>query len=182
MVNKIIACAATTIFLSCGSNAIANDYNYLKLVDTLDRPNDGYCFDVQGVVGHFREDKPLVAHNCKANAAPDGLVKHNSNGMLYFPAFKQCVTAMGTANTVLPGTSLMLKPCKESGIFASGAIQKTFVFNNQQQLELRGSGLCVTVGNTSAHTLSRVDRWRTLYLDRCNTTPLKRSQWSLVTP
>lgn len=182
MLNKTLTRIISTALLSCGAHVMANDAKYLKLVDTLDRPNDGYCFDVQGVVGHFRADKPLVAHNCKRGAAPDGLVQHIENGMLYFPAFNQCVTAMGTADTVLPGTSLMIKPCKESGIFASRAIQKTFVFNHQQQLELKGSKLCITVGDASAYTLSKVDRWRTLYLDHCETVSLKHSQWHLVTP
>ena len=182
MLYRTITCAAAVVFLSAGGNVVANDFKYLKLVGSLDRPDDGYCFDVQGVVGHFREDKPLVAHNCKRGAAPDGLIQHASNGMLHFPAFGQCVTAMGTANTVLPRTSLMLKPCEEQGIFASGAIQKTFSFNARQQLELSGSNLCVVVGDTSAHTLSRSDRWRTLYLDSCNTISLERSQWSFVTP
>ncbi len=160
----------------------ANEFKYLQLTDKLDRPQDGYCFDVQGVVGHFRVDKPLVAHNCKPGAAPDGLVQHTFDNKLFFPAFGQCVTAMGTGDTVLPGTSLMLKPCREQGIFASTAIQKTFEFNAKQQLELSGSSLCVVVGDQSAITLSRHDRWRTLYLDQCATTPLPRSQWQLVAP
>lgn len=184
MIVKTISYVAVTALLSLGGpQANASDAQYLKLIDNLDRPGDGYCFDVQGVVGHFRADKPLVAHNCKPGAAPDGLVEHNEDGMLLFSEFiDQCVTAMGTGSTVLPGTSLMLKPCKEEGLFASSAIQKRFTFNDKQQLELRGSGLCVVVGDRSAHTLSRRDRWRTLYLDDCDGIPLARSQWELVTP
>ena len=155
---------------------------YLQLMSKLDRPQDGYCFDVQGVVGHFRADKPLVAHNCKAGAAPDGLVIHRKNQMLYFPAFGACVTAMGTAATVLLGTSLMLKACKERGMFASSEIQKQFSFNDKQQLELGNSDLCIVVGKQSARTFSPSDRWRTLYLDACGDTELARSQWQFVAP
>jgi hypothetical protein len=173
-------CAA---LLTCICNqAVADSPQYLKLTNNLDRPNDGYCFDVQGVVGHFRADKPLVAHNCKRGMAPDGLIEHKKNGLLFFPAFGLCVTAMGTANTVLPGTALMIKPCKEQGIFASLAIQKRFTFNKKGQLELTNSNLCVVVGDRSAHTLSNTDRWRTLYLDDCDNIPLQRSQWKLVSP
>lgn len=154
---------------------------YLRLLDKLDRPNDGYCFDVQGVVGHFRADKPLVAHNCKHGAAPDGLVEFLDN-KLFFSTFGACVTAMGAGETVLPGTSLMLKACKEQGLFASPAMQKSFSFNDKQQLELSDTDMCVVVGDRSAHTLSRRDRWRTLFLNDCDKSKLKYSQWQFVNP
>lgn len=163
------------------SKAINNGPQYLQLINKLDRPNDGYCFDVQGVVGHFRADKPLVAHNCKQGAAPDGLVEMLDN-KLYFPAFGACVTSMGTGITVLPGTSLMLKPCKEQGVFASPEMQKNFSFNDKQQLQLSDTNMCVVVGKVSAHTLSHRDRWRTLFLTACETAELKHSQWQFVTP
>jgi hypothetical protein len=102
--------------------------------------------------------------------------------MLFFPAFVLCVTAMGTANTVLPGTVLMIKPCEEQGIFASLPMQKSFTLTSKSQLELTNSSLCVMVGNRSAHTLSSTDRWRTLYLDDCVKIPLERSQWEFITP
>ncbi|WKD50177.1 hypothetical protein [Microbulbifer spongiae] len=171
------------LFLLLGwTQAFAEEPKYLRLMDRLDRANDGYCFDVQGVRGHFRADKPLVAHNCKEGAAPDGLVEHNKDNMLFFPAFNQCVTAMGTGTTVLPGTSLMLKPCVEHGVFASPSMQKQFTFNHNKQLELGDSNLCVVVGNRSAQTLSSRDRWRTLFLDDCDKIPLERSQWELIAP
>ena len=152
---------------------------YLQLKDRLDRPLDGYCFDVQGVVGHFRADKPLVAHNCKRGAAPDGLVQLTDNNMLYFPAFQQCVTAMGTGTTVLPGISLMLKACIESGPFGSPAMQKRFQFNEKEQLQLMGTRYCVVAGAESSHTLSRYDSWRPLFLSECTSAPLALSQWQL---
>ncbi len=184
MIDKAISYAAVVVLLSFGgAQAVASESQYLKLIDKLDRPSDGYCFDVPGVIGNFRADKPLVAHNCKPGAAPDGLVEYNADGMLLFSDFiDQCVTAMGTGSTVLPGTSLMLKPCIEQGVFASSAIQKKFTFNEKQQLELSGSSLCVVVGDRSAQTLSSRDRWRTLYLDDCDDIPLERSQWELVAP
>jgi len=165
------------------SHAFASEGpRYLQLIDRLDRPRDGYCFDVQGVVGHFRADKPLVAHNCKPGAAPDGLIEQTAEGLLYLPAFDQCVTAMGTGTTVLRGTSLMIKPCVESGIFGSTASQKRFEFTANRKLQLIGTDYCVVVGEESAITLSPVDRWRPLYMDYCSATPGSRSQWQFVTP
>lgn len=183
MINKTIFCASTAVFLILSwTQTYAEESNYLQLVDKLDRPNDGYCFDVQGVRGNFRADKPLVAHNCKPGAAPDGLVEHNADSMLFFTAFDRCVTAMGTGSTLLPRTSLMLKPCEERGVFASPPMHKKFTFKQNKQLELRGSNLCVVVGDKSAHTVSSRDRWRALYLDDCDKSPLERSQWQLVSP
>lgn len=186
---KIKTLQAAVVGLLCLGNAQALEpskissggLQYLQLVDKLDRPNDGYCFDVQGVVGHFRADKPLVAHNCKHGAAPDGLVEFLDN-KLFFPAFGACVTSMGTGITVLPGTSLMLKACKEQGIFASPEMQKNFSFNDKQQLQLSDTGMCVVVGDRSAQTLSRRDRWRTLFLNDCKSAELKYSQWQFTKP
>lgn len=154
---------------------------YLKLSNNLDRPKDGYCLDVQGVVGHFRADKPIVAHNCKRGVAADGLVRFANEEFILFPAFGWCLTAMGTANTVLPGTSLMIKPCEEQGLFASSDIHKRFKFNKQNQLKLSNFDLCLVVGDDSAPTFSAADRWRTLFLDTCSTAPLARSQWEFKT-
>ncbi|MGB0897875.1 MAG: hypothetical protein ACPGSN_01400 [Psychrobium sp.] len=154
---------------------------YLKLSNNLDRPKDGYCLDVQGVVGHFRADKPIVAHNCKRGVAADGLVRFANEEFILFPAFGWCLTAMGTANTVLPGTSLMIKPCEEQGLFASSDIHKRFKFNKQNQLKLSNFDLCLVVGGESAPTFSAADRWRTLFLDTCSTAPLARSQWEFKT-
>jgi len=178
--NRRIALAITAILSSAAS--ADEGHQYLQLVDRLDRPTDGYCFDVQGVVGHFRADKPLVAHNCKPGAAPDGLVQHTAENLLYFPAFNQCVTTMGTGTSVLRGTSLMIKPCIEKGIFASTASQKIFEFNGRKQLQMIGTSYCVVVGEESARTLSPVDRWRPLYMDHCTAVPLGRSQWQFVSP
>ena len=184
MINHTISFTAIATLLSfCMGQAVASEPQYLKLIDKLDRPNDGYCFDVPGVIGNFRADKPLVAHNCKPGSAPDGLIEHTDDDMLLFSEFiDQCVTAMGTGSTVLPGTSLMLMPCIQQGAFASSAIQKRFKFNEKKQLELIGSSLCVVVGDRSAQTFSSRDRWRTLYLNNCNAIPLERSQWELVAP
>lgn len=181
-VSPVAGLLAGFLITGLSATAIATESRpqYLQLKDRLDRPLDGYCFDVQGVAGHFRADKPLVAHNCKAGAAPDGLVTLTDDNRLYFPAFEQCVTAMGTGNTVLPGTSLMLKPCVESGVFASTALQKRFSFNSQQQLQLSGSQYCVVVADQSAVTLSRYDRWRPLFLSPCASAPLALSQWQLL--
>lgn len=183
MISKMLVGLSTLILVGgADATAVTATPQYLKLVDTLDRPQDGYCFDVQGVAGNFRADKPLVAHNCKPGAAPDGLIKYTADNKFLFTAFNQCMTAMGTGNTVLPGASLMIKPCVEQGPFASWPVQKTFSFNKNKQIELTGSKLCVVVGETSAHTVSRYDRWRTLYLDYCETTPLARSQWEFINP
>lgn len=172
---------AFTAALSSAATA-SEGHQYLQLVDRLDRPTDGYCFDVQGVVGHFRADKPLVAHNCKPGAAPDGLLEHTADKRLYFPAFDQCVTTMGTGTSVLRGTSLMMKPCVETGIFASTASQKIFEYTDRKQLKVVGTSYCVVVGEESARTLSPVDRWRPLYMDHCTAVPLSRSQWQFVSP
>lgn len=155
---------------------------YVQLVVRLDRPEDGYCIDIQGVGRSVRLDRPLTAHNCKPGAAPDGVIDHRSDGSLYFPAYDVCVTAMGVGSTLLPGGVLMARPCSESGPFSSPAGHKHFAFTEEGFLQVTGTGLCVVVGSKSAHTLSRSDRWRSLYLAECGSAAPEYSRWQLSEP
>ena len=43
----------------------------LRLLDRLDRPQDGYCVDVLGVGLEARTDLPLFVHNCSSERYPD---------------------------------------------------------------------------------------------------------------
>jgi hypothetical protein len=38
---------------------------YIELVDRLDRPQDGYCFDLPGAGDWVDISAPVNAHNCK---------------------------------------------------------------------------------------------------------------------
>jgi hypothetical protein len=44
---------------------VANEPAHLRLAADLDRPEDGYCFDIPGAGQNLRVDLPLFAHNCK---------------------------------------------------------------------------------------------------------------------
>jgi len=155
---------------------------YVQLVERLDRPNDGYCIDIQGVGRSVQLDRPLTAHNCKPGVAPDGVIEHRSDGSLYFPAYDVCVTAMGVGSTLLPGGVVMARPCSESGPFSSPASHKRFTFTEEGRLQVSGTGLCVVVGSKSSHTLSRSDRWRAMYLAECGSADPARSRWRLAEP
>ncbi|MEM6987664.1 MAG: hypothetical protein AAF499_14125, partial [Pseudomonadota bacterium] len=43
----------------------ATDLVHVRLIDRLDRPDDGYCLDILGTPSSLRVDLPLFAHNCK---------------------------------------------------------------------------------------------------------------------
>ena len=153
--------------------------SYLRLVDPLDRPNDGYCLDVIGAGGSFRPDMPLVVHNCKPGRAPDGMVAYRKDGSFFFPAFDACVTAMGVNRKALPGSALMLKPCGAEEAFLRAANFQSFQHRLDGRLELATSGLCMTVGNQSAETFSPTHAWRPLFLMPCEQVPEARSRWTL---
>lgn len=155
---------------------------YLRLVNPLDRPADGYCLDVVGAGGSFRTDMPLVSHNCKPGRAPDGMVAYRSDGSLFFPAFDACVTAMGVNQKALPGSALMLKPCGAEEAFLRAANFQKFEQRADGRLELADSGLCLTVGAQSAETFSPLHAWRTLFLAACEEAPKARSQWRFQNP
>ena len=153
---------------------------YLRLLDRLDRPNDGYCLDVIGSGGSFRLDMPLNVHNCKPGTAPDGTVHLRDDGTLFFPAFDRCVTAMGVNDRALDGTALMLKGCGESLPFLRAGSFQSFEHRGDGRLALSGSGLCLTVGAQSAPTFSSSHSWRALFLAPCENAVPERSIWEFT--
>lgn len=155
---------------------------YLRLIDRLDRPDDGYCLDVLGANGTYRIDMPLTAHNCKPGRAPDGLISLRADGTLYFPAFDQCVTVMGVNRTALDGTALMLKPCGVTKAFLRAGEFQTFDLQEDGRLVLAGTDLCVTVGTRSAATFSSEHAWRALFMGVCEEVPGERVRWETAFP
>lgn len=155
---------------------------YLRLIDRLDRPDDGYCLDVLGANGTYRIDMPLTAHNCKPGQAPDGLISLRADGTLYFPAFDQCVTVMGVNRTALDGTALMLKPCGVTKAFLRAGEFQTFELQEDGRLVLSGTDLCVAVGSRSAATFSSEHAWRALFMGVCEDVPGERVNWETVAP
>lgn len=153
---------------------------HVRLEDRLDRPDDGYCFDILGTGRNLRLDLPLFAHNCKGGATPDSAVIYNSEGQLVFPAAKVCVTAFGVNNTVLQGTPVLLRQCDEQSPFFDTPDLQKFDHTDSGQLKLRGSELCLAVGRKSSATYSPHDRWRVLSLESCVDISAQYSVWEMV--
>lgn len=174
------------VILSLGSGtasaASSATTTHLRLLDRLDRPEDGYCVDILGVGETLRLDVPLFAHNCKPRLTNDSAVVFTSDGRIRFPAVDRCITVAGVNSAALPGASILLRPCSESiAFFESSALQQ-FTLRNDGRLVLKGSDLCLTVGSQSATTYSPSDRWRTLFVDDCATAEPARSRWEFVVP
>ncbi len=159
---------------------LSSDWVHVRLKDRLDRPVDGYCLDILGNQNNLRVDLPLFAHNCKSGPTADSVVVFTSSGLLVFPAAEVCVTAFGVNRTVLPGTSVLLRPCNEqTPFFNADALQK-FEYLDNGQFQLSGYDLCLSVGNEASRTYSANDRWPVLSLEACNSVPLDRSARDLV--
>ena len=47
------------------ANAANQELVHVRLIDRLDRPDDGYCLDILGTGDTLRLDLPLFSHNCK---------------------------------------------------------------------------------------------------------------------
>lgn len=152
----------------------------MRLQDRLDRPDDGYCFDILGTGNNLRVDLPLFVHNCKSFATPDSAVVYTGKSQLVFPVPNVCVTAFGVNNTVLPGSSVLLRRCDESAAFYETTGLQKFDHTKNGQLKLRGFDLCLAVGSESSSTYSPHDRWRVLSLETCATIVLSYSVWELV--
>lgn len=155
---------------------------HLRLLDRLDRPEDGYCVDVLGTGRNLRVDLPLFAHNCKPVLTSDSAVVFTSDGFIIFPAVDRCMTVAGVNSVALPGASILLRMCKESTPFFETSGLQRFKLRDDGRLALAGSELCLTVGSQSATTYSPLDRWRTLFVDDCAAAALPQSRWGFVVP
>ena len=154
---------------------------HLRLVDRLDRPDDGYCLDIPGTQ-NMRVELPLFAHNCKTSLTSDSAVVFSPDGFIQFPAVDLCITAAGVNAAALPGSSILLRKCNASSpIFDISRLQR-FTHRNDGSLTLVGSELCLTVGTQSAATLSPFNRWRALFVDNCATAKPARSRWEFIVP
>lgn len=150
---------------------------HLRLIDRLDRPSDGYCLDILGVGTNLRVDVPIFAHNCKPALTPDSAVALTDDGAIHFVAVDLCVTASGVNGRALPGAAIILRPCDgNAAFFESGPLQR-FDFHKDGRVQLKGSELCLAVGDVSATTYSVRDRWRVLSVEDCGSTPAALSRW-----
>ena len=153
---------------------------HLKLKDTLDRPEDGYCLNVVGSGQHIRFDMPLTAHNCKPGLYADEAVIMEPNGTIRFSAYNRCTTVSGVNSRALPGTAVISAGCGEKTPFLNTKGLQSFTQHKDGKLELAGTDLCLTVGKESARTFSPDHRWRPLFVDKCEDVVPARSQWEFV--
>lgn len=178
MLRALIAACAALLPLTVW----AETPSYLRLIDRLDRPQDGYCVDVLGSGGAFRVDMPLMAHNCKPGAAPDEVLMLRADGTLFFPAYDACVTAMGVNTSLLPGAALMLKRCGANLPFLPAANFQQFSLQPDGRMVVEPHGLCLAVSGQSDRTFSPRDVWRALYVTDCDGADPRLSRWELIVP
>jgi len=176
---QLIKLLMLTMVLSM-SAVSAKDSVHVRLQDRLDRPMDGYCFDILGTGQNLRLDLPLFAHNCKLGATADSTLVWTEEGQLFFPAVGMCVTAFGVNNRALANVPVLLQPCGAKEAFFSTALLQAFEHQENGQIQLRDHDLCIVVGGESASTYSSADRWRALFLGRCTDAEASHSAWELV--
>ena len=162
--------------------AKAAPVGHLRLVDRLDRPQDGYCLDLMGSGQYVRGDLPMTVHNCKPGLYPDEALRLEPNGRLYFPAYDVCATVAGLNGRALAGAAVMPRPCGERSPFMEADALQRFVHRPDGRMELKGSGLCLTAGAESDRTFEATHRWRPLFVARCAQTELKLSRWVFQVP
>ena len=173
---------ALLVIISPAFSGTLNSQFHLRLLDHLDRPEDGYCVDILGTPGNLRIDVPLFAHNCKPTLTSDSSVIFTSDGLIKFPAVNRCITVFGVNSKTLPGASILLRRCNESIAFFETFRLQRFTHRKDGRISISGTNLCLIVGTKSAATYSPSHRWRTLFVDDCTTAGLARSQWEFVIP
>ncbi len=153
---------------------------HLRLIDRLDRPEDGYCLDVLGVGELMRLEVPVFAHNCKPSLTPDSAVDITEESRIRFSALNLCITAAGVNGGALPGSAIILRPCGHEAPFFESAALQGFDMMADGKVQLKSTNLCLAVGAMSASTYSARDRWRVLSVETCSEVPANRARWEFV--
>ncbi|MGB7305170.1 MAG: RICIN domain-containing protein [Burkholderiaceae bacterium] len=185
LISLLLISSCATVAQSDGQVASLSAASHLRLIDRLDRPQDGYCIDVLGTNNNLRLNLPVFAHNCKTTLTSDSAVVFDSTGQITLPAApaaNRCLTVAGVNGAALPGAAVMLRRCGEAVAYFDASDLQRFSHRNDGLLELKGSGLCLTVGAQSATTYSSQDRWRTLFVDECRRVVPAHSHWEFVKP
>lgn len=154
----------------------------IKLVDSLDRAEDGYCLDVAGSGKYIRADLPLIGHNCKAGLYADEAFVFRTDGTIYFPTFDLCATISGVNESVLDYTSLTLKECHKNTPFLNAKFMQSFEYTEDKKIKHKNSNKCLTMGAKSSETFSSKHTWRTLYMKECSSVDSKRASWFFHKP
>lgn len=155
---------------------------HIKLIDPLDRSQDGYCLDVAGSGKYIRADLPLIGHNCKPGLYADEAFEFRKDGTIYFPAMGLCATISGVNEYVLDHTSLTLQQCNVDTPFQSATYMQKFEYTKDKKLKHKYTNKCLEMGNESSVTYSPAHTWRTLYMKECSQTDIKRSTWYFNRP
>lgn len=159
----------------------ADTPGHLRLINDLDRPQDGYCLDIMGSGKYIRFDLPMTAHNCKPGLYQDEAVVIDGP-YIKFPAYGACATVAGLNSRALPGAAVLPRECGERSPFMEADKLQRFTFHKDGRIELAGADLCLTTGPESDSTFDKTHRWRPLYVERCEKTDPARSRWRFVVP
>lgn len=162
------------------ARAETDDIGHMRLIDRLDRPQDGYCLDVLGTGNNLQLQLPVFAHNCKPGLTPDSAVTMSTAGEIRFVAVELCVTAFGVNGRALPTAPIILRPCGHRAPFFDSTPLQRFEWTPDNQLRLKQTMLCLSVGEQSDTTYSPADRWRMLTVEKCSSIPTARAAWEFV--
>jgi hypothetical protein len=168
------------LLIAVATSLLGSEAGHLKLKDSLDRPEDGYCLDIIGNRDHVRIEMPLIAHNCKPGLFDDQAVVYTEDKQLYFPTFDRCVSIAGLNEAVLPGTPLMLRECYDMTPFANAEYMQEFEFTEDGKVKHPPTNMCLSVGEVSAPTFTDKHRWRTLSMQPCEGIDLRYATWELT--
>ncbi len=181
ILGMLVVLAAQAFGISQALSASSDTPSHLRLIDRLDRPQDGYCLDIPGAPPNVRVELPLFAHNCMATLTMDTTVVLTPDGYIRFPTVERCVTVMGIHSS-LPGAAVRLGQCNPPNPFIDISRLQRFTHHDDGRLTLKETDLCLAVGSRSAETLSSIHRWRTLFVEDCAVAKPARSRWEFVVP
>lgn len=156
--------------------------HHIKLVNALDRIQDGYCLDIVGSGRYIRADLPLIGHNCKPGLYADEAFIFRDDGTIYSPAMNLCATISGVNDYVLDYTSLTLQECHKDTPFQNAKFMQKFEYTKEKKIKHKNSNKCLEMGEESSRTYSADHTWRTLYMKECSNSDIKRSIWQFSKP
>lgn len=179
---SLVAISLGLVAICASADPRLEGTGHLRLVNDLDRPQDGYCLDLMGSGDQVRLDMPLTAHNCKPGLYHDEAVRLEPTGHIHFPTYNACATVAGLNGKPLPGVAVMPRRCNEQSAFLNAGPLQMFTFHEDGKVELNGSGLCLAVGGRSESTFDATHRYRALFMADCASADPKLSRWRFTDP
>jgi hypothetical protein len=167
---KSFATPALVFALLLPGLSTAQTFTQIRLIDPLDEP-EFYCLDLSGWGERLKLDDPLQAHTCKTRRADDQMFAIE-DGKILVGNTGRCLQLGVSSGKPLAGVAILARDCSDSPL-------QSFTLEDNGQLSVTGSALCLAAGTESTDASGPSHVWRVLSAQPCDTTSPELTTWQV---